>query len=139
LAEFSYEWLCRQVVDNAQDGIVVADRNGTIWLWNAGAQRIFGFSADEAMGRSLDLIIPEKLRERHWHGYRQTMRTGTTRYDREVLAVPAAHKDGRRISLEFTVTLVRDVGGELFGVAAVMRDVTARWQREKAARRGGTS
>ena len=92
---------------------------------------MFGYSAEEALGQSLDLIIPEHLRERHWEGYRKVMSNGVTRYDKELLSVPAIRKDGRRISIEFSIVILSDEGNELFGVAAIMRDVTEHWQREK--------
>lgn len=126
------ESLCRQIVEGAQDAIIVADRDGRIRLWNPGAETMFGYRAEEALGQSLDLIIPERLRERHWEGYRRVMATGVTRYGREVLAVPGVRKDGTRLSLEFTVVLLLDAAGAVEGVAAILRDVTARWEREKA-------
>lgn len=128
---YTHEWLCRQIVDNSEDAIIFADRDGIIALWNSGAETMFGYSADEALGQSLDLIIPERLRERHWKGYSQSMTTGITRYDRQVLAVPAIRKDGSRISIEFTIVLLRDEKGELLGPAAIIRDVTTRWERDK--------
>lgn len=97
-----------------------------------GAERVFGFPADRAIGQSLDIIVPERLRERHWDGYQQTMRTGVTRYARDLLAAPAIRSDGQRISIEFTIALVRDSEGTLIGAGAVIRDVTARWSRDKA-------
>lgn len=128
----THAWLCQQIVDQAQDAMIFADRDGVIRLWNAGAEAIFGYRAEEAVGRTLDLIIPAPLRARHWAGYRQVMATGVTRYGREVLAVPALRQDGTRLSLEFTITLLRDAAGDLLGPAAIIRDVTARWQRDKA-------
>ncbi len=86
------------------------------------------------MGQSLDIIIPEKLRSRHSEGYRKVMATGSTRYGRELLAVPAIRKDGTRISIEFSIVLVRSSSGEVLGSAAIIRDVTARWQKEKELR-----
>jgi PAS domain S-box-containing protein len=127
-----HEELCRKIVEETQEAIIFADRSGVIRLWNAGAQEIFGYSADEAMGQTLDLIIPERLRARHWEGYHDVMATGRTRYGRELLAVPALRKDGTRISLEFTIVLLRDNKGEIVGTAALIREVTARWQQEKA-------
>ncbi len=131
MQEKTNDWLYRQIVDEAQDAIIYADREGRIELWNSGAVHMFGYSTEEAMGQSLDLIIPEKLRPRHWEGYRRVMATGSTRYGRELLAVPALRKDGARISVEFSMVLVRSPDGELSGSAAIIRDVTARWQKEQ--------
>jgi len=125
------EWIYQQMVDVAQDAILFADQEGNIQVWNSGAERIFGYTRDEAIGKSLDLIIPEKLRERHWEGYHKVMKTGQTRYGTELLKVPAAHKDGNRISVEFTIILVRDRQNEVIGTAAIIRDVTERWQEER--------
>ena len=121
----------RAIIESTPDAVIVANRDGVIGLWNGGAERIFGFSADEAVGRSLDLIVPERLRQRHWEGYRRVMHTGQTRYGTELLAVPAVRKDGERLSIEFTVALLWSADGELTGIAAIVRDVTARWQREQ--------
>jgi PAS domain S-box-containing protein len=130
----THEELCRNIIEGTQEAIIFADQEGLIQLWNAGAEAIFGFSATEAIGRSLDLIIPDRQRARHWEGYRNVMATGVTRYGQEVLAVPAVRKDGTRISLEFTVVLLREGTGELVGIAALMREVTARWQQDRALR-----
>jgi len=92
---------------------------------------MFGYTAEEALGKNLDLIIPERQRQRHWEGYEKVMATGETRYGKELLAVPALHKDGTRISLEFSIVLVRDDTGSPQGVAAIMRDVTTRRQQEQ--------
>jgi len=132
MATSPHEWLCRYIVDHTQDAIIFADRNGMIRLWNAGAETIFGYSAAEALGHSLDLLIPERLRARHWEGYRRVVATGVTHYARQLLAVPALRKDGTQISLEFTVAIVHEPPGEVLGIAAVLRDVTERWQRDKA-------
>lgn len=131
---YTPEWLCQQIVEHTQEAIIFADREGMIQLWNAGAETIFGYSASEVIGQSLDLMIPERLRDRHWEGYYRVMDTGVTQYGQQLLAVPATRKDGARISLEFTVVLVRQPTGDILGVAAIIRDVTARWQREKDAR-----
>ena len=129
---YDHEWLCRQVVEKINDAILFSDRGGIIRLWNAGAESMFGFTAGEAIGQSLDLITPETLRARHWEGYYRVMETGVSRYEDNLLAVPALKKDGARISVEFSMALIRNGGGEILGVAAVTREVTARWQREKA-------
>lgn len=127
-------WLAQAIVGSSPDAIVFADLEGTIRGWNAAAERMFGYGASEAIGRSLDIIIPENLRARHWAGYREVMRTGITRYGTELLAVPALRKDGSRLSLEFAVALVRAPGGELAGIVATLRDVTERWRRDKELR-----
>ena len=131
MATYTHEWLCQQIVEKAQDAVIFADGEGTIRLWNSGAQTIFGYSPEEALGNSLDLIIPEGLRERHWKGYHKVMETGDTRYGREVLAVPAIGKNGRRISIEFTIILLTNDAGETLGTAALIRDVTKSWHKEK--------
>lgn len=128
--------LFETLVQNAPDAIVYADAEGVIRFWNRGAERIFGFSAAEAVGRSLDIIIPENLRARHWQGYREVMKSGTSRYGAgDLLAVPGLHKDGRRVSLEFTIVPVRGADGRLAGIAAILRDVTKRFEEMKELRR----
>ena len=131
MTAYTREWLSRQIVDGAADAIIFADTKGIIRLWNSGAESIFGYSAHEALGKTLDLIIPDKLRERHWEGYGKVMDTGVTRYGSDLLAVPAIKKDNRHLSVEFTIVLLKDDTGKLMGTAAIMRDVTGRWQKEK--------
>lgn len=126
--------LCQQIVEQTQEAIIYADRDGRIQLWNQGATAMFGYSAAEALGHSLNLIIPERLRARHWQGYRHVMETGVTRYGSETLAVPAIHKDGHTLSIEFTIVMMRDADGGPLGTAALIRDVTTRWQKDKAQR-----
>ena len=126
--------LCLRIVTEMSEAVIVSDPAGVIVLWNRGAQTMFGYSAIEARGQSLDLIIPERFRARHWAGYRTVMSTGVTRYGRELLAVPAIRKDGTRISIEFSLALLRDDDGAIVGAAAIVRDVTARWERERASR-----
>jgi PAS domain S-box-containing protein len=128
--------VARDLVRDAPDAIVVADAEGLIRLWNRGAARIFGFTEAEALGQSLDLIIPERQRARHWDGWAQVMRTGKSRYgEGELLAVPALRKDGARISIEFTIVPLPEAGGGLAGIAAILRDVTARFEELKALRK----
>lgn len=124
--------LTREIVDNAPDAIMYCDAEGIIRYWNDGASQLFGYPASEALGRSLDLIIPERLRGRHWEGYARSMATGSSRYGRELLSVPALHRDGRSISVEFSIVMVRGGDNRPLGVAAIMRDVTERFAREKA-------
>jgi PAS domain S-box-containing protein len=128
------QWLCQSIVEQTQLAVVFADREGVIRFWNAGAEAMFGYEAKEAMGQSLDLIVPERQRARHWDGYHKVMNTGVTKYGRDLLAVPAMTKDGRRISVEFSITLLRGPAGEMLGAAAIMLDVTARWQKQKELR-----
>ncbi len=117
------------------DAIIVSDAGGTITLWNPAAERIFGFTESEALGRSLDLIIPERQRQRHWDGYHQTMKTGETRYAYDVLRVPALHKDGRALSIAFTVALLPSNGPAPAAIVAVVRDETKRWIEERELRK----
>ena len=118
------------------DAIIAADKEGVIIFWNPGAERIFGFARTEAIGRSLDIIIPARLRKRHWDGYRRVMESGESRYVQgDVLAVPSTAKNGRQLSLEFTIIPLRDGSGELIGLAAIMRDVTERFEETRALKR----
>jgi PAS domain S-box-containing protein len=130
----SEAWLSHAVVTESAEAIVVADPDGVIRLWNDGAARMFGYSAAEAAGQTLDLIIPEKLRARHTKGYRETMATGVTRYGDTLLSVPATHRDGHRLSIEFSVALLRDEAGEIVGISAIMREVTERRNAERELR-----
>ena len=127
--------LSERIVQEAADAIVVADSSGNITLWNAGAERLFGFSAAEVMGQRLDIIIPEAQRKRHWDGYSHVMRTGVTKYGTQVLRVPAIRKDGSRFSIAFTVGLLKDQHGSVEGIYAIMRDDTQRWETEKELRK----
>jgi len=131
----SPEKLSQQIVENAPDAILFADREGIIRLWNRGCELVFGFSAEEAIGQSLDLIIPERLQGRHWEGYHRVMETGITRYGTELLSVPAQHKDGRQLSCAFSIVMLKDDDGKLLGVASIMRDNTAAFERDKAQRK----
>lgn len=125
------DWLCRRIVAESRDAIIFADRDGRIRLWNAGAQALFGYRAAEMEGQTLDLIIPEALRARHNEGFRRVMAEGRSRYAADLLAVPGLRQDGTRISLEFTITLIKDDHSRVLGAAAIMRDVTTRWQRDR--------
>jgi len=134
MGEVIHDELCRQLVQACNDAMIYSDRDGIIRLWNSGAEQMLGFSAEEAIGQSLDIFIPENQRARHWEGYFKVMETGVTRYAKELLAAPAIRKDGTRISTEFSMTIIRDAAGRIAGTAAVVRDVSARWQKEKALR-----
>ncbi|GJF15671.1 signal transduction histidine kinase [Mycolicibacterium cyprinidarum] len=118
------------------DAVIAADRNGLITLWNMGAERIFGFTAQQAVGESLDLIIPKRLRARHWTGWHHVMETGQSRYSAgDLLAVPAVRQDGTTISVEFTIHPVVDAGSQMLGIAATLRDVTTRFAETRELRR----
>ena len=128
--------LAEALLHSASDAIIATDREGRITFWNAGAERIFGFTAGEATGQSLDLIIPENLRARHWSGFRHTMETGTSRYGHgDLLSVPGLTSEGWRISVEFTIVLLRNEGREVTGTVAVMRDVTKRFEELRELKR----
>ncbi len=118
----------------AGDAIVVGGPDGSILVWNRAAERTFGYTEVEALGQSLDLIVPERFRVRHWEGYRKVVRTGHTRYGTEVLRVPAIHKDGRRLSIAFTVALLCSPTEEVQAIAAIIRDETDRWNEEQTLR-----
>jgi PAS domain S-box-containing protein len=124
-------WLYQRIVEDNPIAILFADRDGKIRFWNAGAEAMFGYTAEEALGQSLDLIVPEKQRPRHWEGWERVMASGVTKYGRDPLAVPALRKDGSRISIEFNIIMLRAPTGELLGAAAMVQDVTARWQQQK--------
>ncbi len=127
---------CRTLAYEAPDAIVYADVGSMIRFWNRGAERVFGFSEAEVLGKSLDMIIPQNLRKRHWDAYAETIRTGKTRYGAgDVLAVPALRKDGTRVSVEFTILPFRDREGHMLGVAAILRDVTKRFEEIRALRK----
>lgn len=129
VAQFEAELLAK-----ASDAIVIADREGRILSWNAGAEAMFGYPAAEAVGATLDLIVPERLRARHWAGYEATMRTGHTSYADRILAVPAVARNGDRLSIEFRVTLLGDEDGRPAAIGAVIRDVTERFAEDRRLR-----
>ena len=128
--------LPKAILSSRADAIVAADRDGIIRFWNPGAERIFGYPSGEAIGRSLDLIIPERLRQRHLDGFRRTMETGQTRYgEGDLLSVPAVRKDGTTISVEFTIVPLKTETGSMSGMVAIMRDVTARFEEMRQLKR----
>ena len=130
ITEFS-----QTLVADAPDAIIYADPEGLIRYWNHGAERLFGFSQLDAIGQTLDIIIPAGLRKRHWEGYARTIQTGLTRYgDGDVLSVPALRKDGSRVSIEFTILPFHDRDKRICGIAAILRDVTGRYEEMKSLR-----
>lgn len=121
----------KQLVEAVGDAIVASDAGGAIVLWNPAAERMFGFTESEALGQSLDIIIPQRQQQRHWDGYHQTMATGKTRYGNDVLRVPAVHKDGHSLSIAFTVALLHTPDDKVSAIVAVIRDESSRFAEER--------
>jgi PAS domain S-box-containing protein len=124
-----------QLVAGAGDAIMACDARGHITLWNQAAERLFGHRAAEVLGQSMDLIIPMRQRERHWQGYHKTMATGTTKYGTDVLRVPAVHKDGRTLSIAFTVSMLFTADHKVGSIVAIVRDETRRFAEERELRK----
>jgi PAS domain S-box-containing protein len=121
----------RQLVESLADAIMVCDAAGKITLWNAASTRMFGFTEAEAVGQSLDIIIPQRQQARHWEGYHVTMASGITKYGASVLRVPALHKDGHTLSIAFTVSLMRDDAGLVTAIVAIVRDESEKFAQER--------
>lgn len=121
----------REIVENAQDAIVLTNADGVIQIWNLGANKMFGYSPEEAVGQTLDIIIPDRFRDSHWDGFNNTMATGHSKYEEDMLSVPAIKKDGSRISIEFTIVMSKDDQGIPTGISAIIRDVSERRQQDK--------
>jgi PAS domain S-box-containing protein len=117
------------------DAVVVSDRQGKVIVWNPAAERMFGFTEAEALGQSMDMIIPERLRKRHWEGFDKSMETGTTRYGHDVLRVPAVDKAGRAMSIAFTVAMLFGPDGQVSAIASVIRDESSRFAEDRALRK----
>ena len=129
-----YQALAPAILDQAADAVIFADVEGVIRIWNVVAAQIFGFAAEEAIGRSLDLIIPEHLRQAHWSGFRRAMRSGATRLGGRPTMTRGLHQSGRRLYVEMSFAVVRDPSGTVAGSVSVARDATARYEEEKARR-----
>ena len=125
----------KQLVEQIGDAIVASDASGAITLWNPAASRMFGHTETEALGQSLDLIIPQRQQQRHWDGYRKTMQTGITKYGNDVLRVPAVHKDGHTLSIAFTVAMLYTPDKKVAAIVAVIRDETTRFAEERNLRK----
>jgi len=117
------------------DAVVVCDRAGAVIFWNPAAEHLFGHSQAEALGQRMDMIVPERLRKRHWEGYEKSMATGTTKYGHDVLRVPAVDKAGRSMSIAFTVCMLYDAAGQVTACASVIRDETSRFNEDRALRK----
>jgi PAS domain S-box-containing protein len=125
----------KKLVESVGDAVMACDASGAITLWNPACERMFGFTSLDAMGKSLDLIIPQRQQQRHWDGYHQTMKTGVTKYGHDLLKVPAVHKDGHTLSIAFTVALIHAADGSVSGIAAVVRDESARFAQDRETRK----
>lgn len=129
--------LAERVLACMMEAVIHADRQGLIELWNPAAETMFGFSAAEAIGQSLDIIIPERLREAHWRGFHAAIASGRTRLNGRPTVTRALHKSGATLYVEMSFAMVCATSGEVIGSVAVARDATERVQREKAARSAG--
>ena len=114
------------------DAVMVCDAKGAITLWNPACERLFGHTEAEVLGKSMDMIIPDRLRKRHWDGYEKTMATGITKYGHDVLRVPAVDKQGNALSIAFTVAMLHGADGKVSAIAAIIRDETSRFNDERA-------
>ena len=127
-----YELDLQALVCAVGDAVVVCDGQGRVVLWNPAAERMFGWTEQEAMGERMDMIVPERLRKRHWDGYDKSMQTGKTRYAHDVLRVPAVHKSGRAMSIAFTVFMMYGADGAVTACGSVIRDETERFEQDRA-------
>ena len=125
----------RELVNAVGDAIIAADASGAIIFWNPAAARLFGYTREEAMGQSLNLITPQRYQKRHWDGDHKTMQTGQTKYGHDVLKVPAVHKDGHALSIAFTVALLHSADKKVSSIVAVIRDETDRFAEERNLRK----
>lgn len=125
----------RELVNAVGDAVIAADASGAIIFWNPAAARLFGYTREEAMGQSLNLITPQRHQKRHWDGYHKTMQTGQTKYGHDVLKVPAVHKDGHALSIAFTVALLHSADKKVSSIVAVIRDETDRFAEERNLRK----
>jgi len=122
------------IIEQAPDAIIFADREGLIRVWNAGAERLFGYAAAEVTGRTLDVIIPERLRQAHWDGFNAALESGRTKYDGRALTTRSTHKDGSRLYVDLSFALIRDATGAVAGALAIGRDASPHRQEQSALR-----
>ena len=119
-----------EVIEQASEAVLFADANEIIKIWNKKAELVFGYTSEEAIGRPLAIIIPDRFLSRHQDGYKGVIKTGVTAYDGKILSVPAKRKDGSTISIEFSVSIIQEKG-EILGVLAIIRDTTEKWHKTK--------
>ncbi|MGH8627368.1 MAG: PAS domain-containing protein [Gammaproteobacteria bacterium] len=131
----SDKYLFQAIVEQVSNAIIFADRQGVIRLWNAGAEAVFGYSSEEVIGQSLDVIIPERLRPAHWKAFDKAVETGRTKYGRQVMVTSSIHKTGKKLYVDLSFAIVSDGSGEVVGAAAVASDATERYLAEAALRK----
>jgi PAS domain S-box-containing protein len=123
------------LIEQAPDAVVFADTEGIIREWNPAAESMFGYTRDEVLGESLNVIVPERFREAHWRGYRRALAEGTTKYSGQALPTRSARKDGSTIYVELTFAIVHDPPDNVIGALAHARDISERWARDREQRR----
>lgn len=123
-----YQWM----VEQCPDGIIYSDAQGKVAYWNAAAEKIFGFTAEQAMGQSLDIIIPEKLREPHWRGFYAAMEAGTTKHKGKALPTRGLKADGSVIYVELSFAVIVDDQGKAIGALSQARDIDESYRKAKA-------
>jgi len=128
--------LASLVLAQAVDAVIYADTDGTIRLWNAAAEKLFGFPSHDAIGASLDIIIPERLRDAHWRGYRAAVQSGATRLAGRATLTKGLHRSGRSLYVEMSFSVVKDAAGHVIGSVAIARDVTERQLKAREASSG---
>jgi PAS domain S-box-containing protein len=128
--QLSESLLCTAIVRQAWEAVIFADRDGRIRLWNLGAETMFGHSADEAIGASLDIIVPERFRSAHWSGFHKAIESGHTRHGGEVRTTRALHKDGRKLYVELSFGLITTPAGEVAGSLAIGRPGNERYAKD---------
>ncbi|HXS52124.1 MAG TPA: PAS domain S-box protein [Usitatibacter sp.] len=127
------------LVEQLPVSVILADREGLIRVWNRASEALFGFTAQEVLGRSLDVVIPEHLRPAHWEAYGRALASGTTKYSGRVMTTRAVHKDGRKLYVDFSFAMLKDPAGAVVGAMATGRDITERYLAERARRAAGPS
>jgi PAS domain S-box-containing protein len=127
--------LSQALIEHLADAVIFADHEGLIQVWNAGAEAVFGYSADQVLGQRLDVLIPERLRSAHWAAFDTAVDTGRMKYGRESMTTRSIHKDGSDLYVDLSFALVKDADGRVLGSVAVARDITRRFQADKESRK----
>jgi PAS domain S-box-containing protein len=127
--------LHRALIETLPDAVIFTDREGVIRAWNGGAEAVFGHRAAEVIGKSLDIIIPERLRRAHWAGFDAAVETGRMKHGRESMTTRSTHKDGRDLYVDMSFALVRGTDGAVLGAVAVGRDITGRFVADRETRK----